>query len=70
MSTSVTEQGRELIAAWKRQDRAVAEFVLQLDEFDRSGAWAEDGFACCATWLVHNCDLGRSTAHEKLKVAA
>jgi hypothetical protein len=62
-------QGRELIAAWSQIDRGVAAFVLRLDEFNASGLWKEDGFASCVSWLVTQCDLARSTAHEKLKVS-
>jgi uncharacterized protein DUF222/HNH endonuclease len=69
MSTSVSEQGRELIAAWVQIDRGVAEWVLKLADFDASGVWREDGFATCASWLVGQCEIARSTAFEKLKVA-
>ncbi|MEY2417408.1 MAG: hypothetical protein QOG90_88 [Actinomycetota bacterium] len=69
MSTSVTEQGRELIAAWTQIDRGVAEWVLKLAEFDASGVWAEDGYGSCATWLVAQCQISRSSAFEKLKVS-
>jgi hypothetical protein len=69
MSTSVSEVGRELIAEWKQIERGVAEWVLKLADFDASGVWREDGFASCVSWLVTKCDLARSTAHEKLKVA-
>src|SRR5690242_8492040 len=69
MSTSVTEQGRELIAAWTQIDRGVAEWVLKLADFDSSGMWKEDGHATCASWLTDRCEIGFSTAKEKLKVA-
>ncbi len=69
MSTSVSVSGRELIAAWQEIDRGLAGWILKLADFDASGAWAEDGFASCASWLADRCSIGRSTAHEKLKVA-
>ncbi|HVV34991.1 MAG TPA: hypothetical protein VHC63_00185 [Acidimicrobiales bacterium] len=69
MSTSVSEQGRELIAAWTEIERGVAEWVLKLADFDASGLWKEDGHATCASWLVDRCQIARSTAFEKLKVA-
>jgi hypothetical protein len=68
MSTSVSEVGRELIAAWSEVDRGICQWVLKLADFDTSGAWREDGFGSCVSWLVNNCDVARSTAHEKLKV--
>jgi hypothetical protein len=69
MSTSVSEQGREMIAAWTQIDRGVAEWVLKLADFEQSGVWEQDGFGSCATWLVAQCGLSRSDAFEKLKVA-
>ncbi|MEY2473675.1 MAG: hypothetical protein QOK28_3004 [Actinomycetota bacterium] len=69
MSTSVTAAGRELIAEWRHVESCVAAWVLKLVELDRSGQWAEDGFATCTSWLVAKCDLGWSTAKEKMRVA-
>ena len=69
MSTSVTESGRELIAAWCEIDRGIAAWVLRLADFDASGAWAQDGFASCASWLSDRCGFARTTAFEKLRVA-
>jgi hypothetical protein len=42
MSTSVSLQGRELIAAWFGIDRGKAAFVVALADFDASGVWKED----------------------------
>lgn len=69
MSSSVSAEGRELIAAWTLIDRGMSEWVLKLADFDRSGAWAEDGFHSCVSWLAEQCGLGRSAAYEKLRVA-
>jgi hypothetical protein len=69
MSTSVSVQGRELLAAWSKIDRGLAAFVLQLADFDAGGVWREDGHASCASWLVDKCELSRSDAFEKVKVS-
>ena len=69
MSTAVSVQGRELIAAWDHIERGTAQWVLELAAFDASGAWAEDGYGSCATWLMGMCGVGRSTAFRKLRVA-
>jgi hypothetical protein len=69
MSTSVSEQGRELIAAWVQLDRGEAEWVLKLADFDRSGVWKEDGHATCMSWLVDRCEMSRTSAKEKLRVS-
>jgi uncharacterized protein DUF222 len=69
MSTSVSLQGRELIAAWFGIDRGKAAFVVALAEFDASGAWKEDGHGWCASWLADKCEMSRSDAFTKLKVS-
>ena len=50
-------------------DRAEAEWLERLAEFDRDGLWALDGHFSCATWLVWRADMARSTAFEKLRIA-
>ncbi|HUE60160.1 MAG TPA: DUF222 domain-containing protein, partial [Acidimicrobiales bacterium] len=50
-------------------DRAEAEWLERLAEFDRDGLWALDGHFSCATWLVWRTDMARSTAFEKLRIA-
>ena len=50
-------------------DRAEAQWLERLAEFDRDGLWALDGHFCCATWLVWRTKMARSTAFEKLRVA-
>ena len=69
MSTSATEAGRELIAGWQRIESCLTEWVLQLADFNASGAYRVDGFATCQSWLEINCGIGRSTAFERVRVA-
>jgi hypothetical protein len=69
MSTSVSLQGRELIAAWSMNDRGLGRFVLQLADFDTSGEWREDGHATCAAWLSDKCQMSRTDAFRKLKIS-
>jgi hypothetical protein len=69
MSTSVSLQGRELIAAWSMNDRGLGRFVLQLADFDTAGEWREDGHATCAAWLTDKCQMSRSDAFGKLKMS-
>ncbi|HVV36183.1 MAG TPA: hypothetical protein VHC63_06230 [Acidimicrobiales bacterium] len=69
MSTSVSVQGRELIAAWSGIDRCLRTFVRELEAFDASCTWAEDGHASCVSWLADKCEMSRSDAFEKLKVS-
>jgi hypothetical protein len=69
VSTSVTAQGQELIDERKFIDTCEAAWLSKLAVFDTSGAWREDGDATCSAWLVSQCDMSRSTAMEKLRVA-
>ncbi|HVT76711.1 MAG TPA: DUF222 domain-containing protein [Acidimicrobiales bacterium] len=69
MSTSVSEQGRELIAAWTEIERGKARWVMKLAEFDASGAWREDGHATCMSWIVDRCEVSRTSAKDKLRIA-
>ncbi|MEY2397599.1 MAG: hypothetical protein QOJ00_773 [Actinomycetota bacterium] len=50
-------------------DQALVQWILDLAAFDASQLWAEDGYSTCASWLVSKCDLGWSTAKERLRVA-
>jgi hypothetical protein len=50
-------------------DRAEANWLERLVEFDRSGEWALDGQLCCGSWLAWRAGMARSTAFEKLRVA-
>jgi hypothetical protein len=50
-------------------DRAEADWLERLAEFDRDRLWALDGQFSCVTWLVWRTNMGRSTAFDKLRVA-
>jgi hypothetical protein len=63
------DDGRWLIEHRADIDRAEAQWLERLAQFDRDGLWALDGQFCCATWLVWRTNMARSTAFEKLRVA-
>lgn len=65
----VEDTGQWLVEHRVSLDRAEAEWLARLAEFDRDGRWALDGHFCCATWLVWRTNMARSTAFEKLRVA-
>ena len=50
-------------------DRAEAQWLERLAQFDREGLWALDGQLSCVNWLVWRARMARSTAFEKLRVA-
>ena len=63
------EDGQWLIEHRAEMDRGEAVWLERLAEFDRDGRWALDGQLSCATWLVWQTNMARSTAFEKLRVA-
>lgn len=63
------DPGQWLVEHRASLDRAEAEWLERLAEFDQSGIWALDGHFSCATWLVWQTNMARSTAFEKLRVA-
>ena len=62
-------EGRWLVERSVEMDRAESVWLEKLAEFDLSGQWALDGHFCCATWLMWQLKMARSTAFEKLRVA-
>ena len=69
MSISKTDAGRELIEDWRTIDAQVVAWILKLSAFDRDALWAIDGFTNCVSWLEIKCEMARSTAFEKVRVA-
>lgn len=45
------------------------ELLVMIREFDERAGWVQWGLANCAEWLAWRCDLCRSTAREKIRVA-
>jgi hypothetical protein len=69
MTASASAQGRALVDGRRRLEVAESEWFTLLAEFDSSMLWANDGAVGCASWLIANCGMARSTAFEKLRVA-
>ncbi len=69
MYESSSEFGREIAADYARINTCTGEWILKLAEFDESESWHGDGCSSLVQWLQVFCDMGRSTAKEKLRVA-
>jgi Domain of unknown function (DUF222) len=65
----VSDDGRWLVERRWMLDRGEAVWLERLARFDRDGLWAADGQLSCASWLVWQTNMGRSTAFDKLRVA-
>lgn len=61
--------GAELIAQHQALEQNECAWLEALARFDQGGEWAMDGMASCASWLTYKLKMGRSTAHEKTRVA-
>ena len=67
--TVIDDIGEWLVSKLNELDRHEASWLEQLAEFDLRGEWAEDGHACCGSWMAWRLKMARSTAFEKLQVA-
>ncbi len=65
----MSDDGRWLVERRGMLDRGEAVWLERLARFDRDGLWAADGQLSCASWLVWQTNMGRSTAFDKLRVA-
>ena len=65
----MVDVGRWLVEHRVEIDRAEADWLERLAEFDRDQLWALDGQFSCVTWLVWRTNMGRSAAFDKLRVA-
>jgi hypothetical protein len=64
-----SEFGREIASDYARINTCDGEWILKLAEFDAAEAWHGDGCSSLVQWLQVYCEMGRSTAKEKLRVA-
>src|SRR4051794_37008889 len=58
-----------LVDGRRQRDRAEAEWLAWLAEFDVQGGWAIYGCRSCVNWLVQHCGMNRVTAKDKLRIA-
>lgn len=67
--TVIDDIGEWLVSQLSELERSEAAWLERLAEFDLRGEWAEDGYACCGSWMAWRLKMARSTAFEKLQVA-
>lgn len=67
--TVIDDIGEWLVSQLNELERSEAVWLERLAEFDLHGEWADDGHACCGSWMAWRLKMARSTAFEKLQVA-
>jgi Domain of unknown function (DUF222)/HNH endonuclease len=65
----VDDLDRAIVALCARLNAATYELLVLIRRFDERGGWLAWGFQSCADWLHWRCDIGRSAAREKVRVA-
>jgi hypothetical protein len=69
MSEPSSEFGREIASDYARINTCNGEWILTLADFAETESWHGDGCSSLVQWLQVYCEMGRSTAKEKLRVA-
>ncbi len=69
MSTEAEALGERIAEMAAHLDAATHRLLTDLREYDRSGNWAQQGFADCARWLSWRVGWATGTARDHLRVA-
>src|SRR5690554_1322095 len=66
---SIDDLDREMVNLAARISAATHDFLVLIRRFDERGGWLRWSFENCADWLHWRCDISRSAAREKVRVA-
>ncbi|MGH8166710.1 MAG: DUF222 domain-containing protein, partial [Woeseiaceae bacterium] len=66
---SVDDLDRAIVNLAARINASTNEFLVLVRRFDERAGWLKWGFHCCADWLHYRCDISKSAAREKVRVA-
>ncbi|HEX7063034.1 MAG TPA: DUF222 domain-containing protein [Woeseiaceae bacterium] len=66
---SIDELDRAIVALAARINAATHDFLVLIRRFDERAGWLRWSFDSCAEWLHYRCDISRSAAREKVRVA-
>ncbi|HEX6997479.1 MAG TPA: DUF222 domain-containing protein [Gammaproteobacteria bacterium] len=67
--TSIDELDRAIVALAARINAATHDFLVLIRRFDERAGWLKWSFQNCAQWLHYRCDISKSAAREKVRVA-
>src|SRR5690606_22423090 len=66
---SIDELDRAIVNLAARINAATHDFLVLIRRFDERSGWLKWGCESCADWLHYRCDISRSAAREKVRVA-
>src|SRR5690606_3112281 len=66
---SIDELDRAIVTLAGRINAATYELLVLIRRFDERGGWLGWGFESCAEWLHYRCDISKSAARERGRVA-
>lgn len=66
---SIDELDRAIVALAARINAATHDFLVLIRRFDERAGWLRWSLDSCAEWLHYRCDISRSAAREKVRVA-
>ena len=67
--TPIETLDQSILTLSRRINVATYELLVLIREFDERCGWLKWGMQNCAEWLAWRCDLSRTTALEKVRVA-
>ncbi len=65
----IEELDRNILDLCTRINAETYELLVLIREFDERAGWLKWGLLSCAEWLAWRCDLSKTTALEKVRVA-
>lgn len=66
---SIDDLDRAIVTAAARLNAATHDFLMLIRRFDERAGWLAWSFTSCAEWLHWRCDISKSAAREKVRVA-
>jgi hypothetical protein len=67
--SAIDELDRAIVNLSAKINASTYELLVLIREFDERAGWLKWNLECCSQWLHWRCDLSRSAAREKVRVA-
>ena len=67
--TSIDDLDHGIVSLCTRINAATYELLVLIREFDERAGWLQWGLDNCVDWLAWRCDLSRTTAFDKVRIA-
>ena len=66
---SIDELDRSIVNLAVQLNRITHDFLVLIRRFDERAGWLQWSCESCAEWLHYRCDISKSAAREKVRVA-